>query len=360
MQEGRIARVEAIALRIPLERPIGSALAPYRAIDGMAVLVYDATGAVGTGFTMSLGGNAGATLARYVEDELALGLIGADPDDPEAVWQSMWAPNKPRMRAGLGVWALSAIDIAVWDLHGKRQGRALHEMLGGGAPVPVYGSGGWHTLTDDEMVAEAQAFASEGIGAYKFKLGAGRDAERIARLRAAMGDDYTLYADANQSCTVEEAIEVSHMLADFGVGWLEEPVVADSLDELVAVAAASAVPVAAGENISLRWRFREILERRAVEFIQPDVVRCGGVTEFRKVIAMAAEHGIALSTHLWHELHVGVLGTSPSVPLAEYAPLLPTGIFTRAYPVVDGHLAPPDAPGHGVEFAPGMLERYCR
>jgi D-arabinonate dehydratase len=356
-----IARVQAVPLSIPLARPIGSALAPYTAIDGMAVLVEDAAGTLGTGFTMSLGGNAARTLATYVTDELAPALVGTSPDHPETAWHAMWAPNKPRMRAGLGVWALSAVDIAVWDLHARQLGLPLHEVLGGSASrIPVYGSGGWHTLDDDELVAEAESFAALGIAAYKFKLGTVRDPERIGALRAALGDAFVLYADANQSLAVDEAIEVSRMLADFGVGWLEEPVVADSVDMLVAVAAGSAVPVAAGENVSLRWQFAEILERHAVAFIQPDVVRCGGVTEFRRVAAMAAEHEIALSTHLWHQLHVSLIGTSPAMHLAEYAPLLPSGIFTQEFPVVDGHLGLPDGPGHGVAFAPGMLERYAR
>lgn len=354
-----IDRVEAIPLRIPLARPIGSALSPYTAVDGVAVLVHDTAGATGTGFAMSLGGRSARALATYVDDELAPAIVGHDPDRPEERWMSMWAPNKPRMRAGLGVWALSAVDIAVWDLHARRRGRPLHAVLGGSVDrVPIYGSGGWHTLSDDELVAEAEGFAALGIGAYKFKLGTGRDPERIGRLRTALGTDYTLYADANQSLTVDQAVEVSAMLADFGIAWIEEPVVADSIDGLAAVAARSAVPVAAGENLSLRWQFEEVITRHAVTFIQPDVVRCGGVGEFRRVAALATEHEIRLSTHLWHELHVSLIGTSPAMHLAEYAPLLPADMFTESFPVVDGHLTPPDTPGHGVMFAPGALERY--
>lgn len=356
----RIIGVEAEAVRIPLARPIGSALAPYTHIDGMVIHLRTVDGPTGTGFTLSLGGNAGGALARYVADELAPAVIGGDASRPEAVWQAMWGPNKPRMRGGLGVWALSAVDMAVWDAFAKGAGVPLHSMLGGYATeVPVYGSGGWHTLTDVELVAECESFAEQGIGAYKFKLGTERDLERLILLRTEMGDDFRLFADANQKYTVREALEVAAMLADFGVAWLEEPVVADSVDDLAEVTAHSPVPTAAGENAALRWGFREMIERRAAAFVQPDVVRCGGITEFRRIAHLATAAGLALASHLWHEVHVSLLGATPAMYMAEYAPLLPEGTFTREFPVVEGRITVPDVPGHGVEFAPGALDRFA-
>ena len=200
-------------------------------------------------------------MVPYIRDELAPLVIGEDALAPEALWHRMWAPNKARQRAGLGVWALSAIDIACWDIVGKVAGLPVHRLLGGFRDeVPVYGSGGWHTLTDTALVAEAEAFAAQGITAYKYKIGTERDQERTALLRGALGPDVTLLADANQKYSVRQAIEVSHMLAEYDVAWLEEPVLADSLDDLAEVAARSRVPTAAGENAYFRWGFREMCE----------------------------------------------------------------------------------------------------
>ena len=264
MPELAIAAIEAVAMPIPLARPIASALGSYTHVDCVTVLMHTSDGPTGFGFNLGLGGAASAALVPYIEKELAPLAIGQDALAPEALWQRLWGSNKARMRGGLGVWALSAVDIACWDVVAKSAGLPLHRLLGGfRTNVPVYGSGGWLNLTDSEMVAECEAFAALGITAFKYKIGAGRDRERTALLRKAMGEDFTLFADANQQFTVREAVESSEMLADYGIAWIEEPVLADSVTDLAEVAAASAVPVAAGENAYFRWGFRELCDLRA-------------------------------------------------------------------------------------------------
>lgn len=361
MPDLSIRAIEARPVRLPLARPISSALGTYEEMDCVAVTVHTDEGPSGFGYTMGLGGAWSAAVATYIEQELAPGAIGADPLAPERVWQRMWGPNKPRMRAGLGVWALSAVDIACWDILGKAANLPLHCLLGGyRTEVPVYGSGGWHDLTDDELVAECEAFAAQGIDAYKYKIGAARDHERTALLRRAMGEDFILLADANQGFTVREAVEASRMLADHGVAWIEEPVLADTVADLADVAGRSAVPTAAGENVYLRWGFRELCESRGADYLQPDVVRCGGVTEFRKIAAIADAFNVALSSHLCHELSISLVGASPRGWRVEYAELLPPGTFTAPFRVTDGTMRVPDVAGHGVEFAPQVYRRVER
>ncbi len=347
-----IDRIEATARTLPLRRPIASALGSYDHVDCVVVDVHTIDGPTGCGFTACLGGAASAAIVPYIEQELTPLATGQNVLYPEALWHRLWGPNKARQRAGIGVWALSAIDIAVWDALAKAAGLPLVTLLGGYRhTVPVYGSGGWHTLSDDEMLAECREFAAKGITAYKYKIGTDRDEARTALLRREMGDDFTLLADANQRYGVREAVEVAAMLAHHGVAWLEEPVVADSVDDLAAVAERSPVPVAAGENAYLRWGFREIVERRAAAYLQPDIGRCGGVTEFRKVGALADAGGLALSSHLWHELSISLVGAFSSGWACEYAELLPEGTLTRPFEVVDGSIAVPPVAGHGVEFA---------
>ncbi|HEY5649995.1 MAG TPA: mandelate racemase/muconate lactonizing enzyme family protein [Acidimicrobiia bacterium] len=361
LAELEIRSVEAQPMPIPLRRPISSSLGTYETVECVVVRLITEGGPSGVGFTMGLGGSWSAAVASYINDELAPAVIGRDVSSPEAVWHRMWAPNKARMRAGLGVWALSAVDIAVWDVIGKAAGMSIHSLLGGFRnPVPVYGSGGWHDLTDEELVAECETFAALGITAYKYKIGSSRDVERTSLLRSAMGDDFTLLADANQRYDVRGALEVAAMLADFGVGWIEEPVIADSVDDLAEVAARSAVPTAAGENAYFGWGFREMCERRAASYLQPDVARCGGITEFRRVAALADTFRLSLSSHLWHELSISLVGAAPSGWAAEYTELLPEGTFTRPFEVVDGMIGIPDTPGHGVEFSTDAIERWAR
>ncbi len=352
-----IRSVEVRPQRFPLRRPIRSALGSYGHVESVLVAVHT-DGPSGTGFAMGLGGTWGRAVAAYLVDELTPLAVDQDALEPEALWHRLWSPNKARMRAGLGVWALSAIDIAIWDVRAQHHGETLHTMLGGaGGRVPVYGSGGWHDLDDAELVAECESFANQGVRAYKYKVGSPRDLERTRVLRSAMGDDFTLLADANQGLTVEGAIELSAMLHDFGVGWIEEPVVADSIEDLARVAASSSVPVAVGENLYFEWGFRDVCARRAAAYLQPDVARCGGVTEFRKIAALAERNGLHLSSHLWHELSVSLVGASPAGWAVEYADLLPPGTFTRDFPIVDGHLEIPAEGGHGLMFSPPVWGR---
>jgi L-alanine-DL-glutamate epimerase-like enolase superfamily enzyme len=355
-----IQEVETIALRFPLPTPISSALAAYTHVDATAVRLRTDDGLTGFGITAGLGGAASAAIKPYIDTELAPLAIGEDGLAPEALWHRMWSPNKPRMRGGLGVWALSAVDIASWDLVGKAAGLPVHTLLGGFRDdVPVYGSGGWHSLSDAELIAECQAYAANGITAYKYKIGTGRDRDRTALLRREMGDGFTLLADANQRFTVTEALETARMLAEHGVAWFEEPVLADSSDDLAEVAAASPVPVAAGENVYFRWGFREICDRRAAAYLQPDVGRCGGITEFSKIAHLADAFNLALSSHLWHELSISLVGAAPSGFMVEYAELIPPDALTQPFVVSDGKIRVPDVPGHGVELTPEAQARFA-
>ncbi len=356
----KIRAVEATALRFPLSKPISSALSSYSHVDATAVRLHTEGGLTGFGMSAGLGGAASSAMVPYIEAELSPLAVGADALAPEALWHRLWSPNKPRLRAGLGAWALSALDNACWDLVGKAAGLPLHSILGGFRnEVPVYGSGGWHSLTDAELVAECRAFVEQGIGAYKYKVGIPRDEERTALLRREMGEDLMLLADANQCFTVSQAIETARMLADYDVGWIEEPVLADSTDDLAAVAASSPIPVAAGENVAFRWGFRELCDRRAASYLQPDVGRCGGISEFMKVAHLADSYNLVLSSHLWHELSISLVGAVSSGSMVEYAQLIPPDALTHPFQVVNGHIRVPQVPGHGVELTPQAMQHFA-
>lgn len=355
-----IQAVESTALRFPLPEPITTALSTYTHVDATAVRIHTEEGLTGFGITAGLGGSAAAAVKPYIDAELAPLAIGQDALATGALWHRLWDPNKPRMRAGLGVWALSAIDIACWDLVGKSAGIPVHLLLGGFRDeVPVYGSGGWHSMSDHDLIAECHAFAARGITAYKYKIGSSRDRERTALLREEMGDEFLLFADANQRFTVAEALESARMLADHGVAWIEEPVLADSSNDLAEVAAASPVPVAAGENVYFGWGFREMCDRRAAAYLQPDVGRCGGITEFAKIAHLAEAFNLALSSHLWHELSISLVGASRRGFMVEFAELIPADALTREFVVSDGRIRVPDVPGHGVELTGEAMTRFA-
>lgn len=354
----KITGLEVEAFTVPYDKPIGSSLGTYTGVDWVVVHLRTADGPSGLGFTMSLDPKGGRAVRAFLETDLADMVVGKDALAPEALWHDLWNPLKSRMRGGIGPQALSAIDIACWDIVAKAANMPLHRLLGGyRSKVPVYGSGGWVTLSDAELVAECQSFANLGISAYKMKIGLPKDRDRVGLLRREMGDDFTIYVDANQRFNVREAVETSRWLADLGVAWFEEPVIADSIDDLAAVAQQSQVPVAAGENAYMRWEFREICERRAASYLQPDVVRCGGITEFMKIAHLADAYNLSLTSHLIHELHVSLVGAVSSGYLVEYMDFFKENPFTREFSAKDGHLTVPDTPGHGVEFDRKILKK---
>ncbi|MBO0714744.1 MAG: mandelate racemase/muconate lactonizing enzyme family protein [Acidimicrobiales bacterium] len=364
-----IRSVEVVPLEVPLSESPARRFAQARgdgAISVTAVYVHTNGGPTGFGYTTQIGSRAGAAIAAYIRDELAPRLEGAEALAPEAIWHRLWNPSKSRMRAGLAVHALSALDIACWDITAKVAGLPLHTILGGfRREVPVYGSGGTPNYTDAELVAECRYFADRGLTSYKFKIGEhsvaeghSSDVDRIALLRKEVGDGFTLFVDANQRYRTSQAIEVSKMLHDFGIAWFEEPVLADSVADLAAVAARSEVPVAAGENHYLRWEFRELCEARAVSYLQPDPVLCGGVTEFRKAAHLADAFDLSLCSHLSHELAVSLVGAFPSGYACEYFMQFPDELWSREFPLHNGHLIVPDVPGHGLDLGSTARRRY--
>ena len=359
MPKLKIRSIECIPLKVPLKKTFQSSLGAYTHLDVIVIHLHTEGGPTGTGFTMGLGGEGGSAMLAYIENELTPLAIGQDALAPEALWNRMWAPNKARMRGGLGLYSLSAVDIACWDVVAKVAGLPLNRLLGGFRyEMPVYGSGGWHTLSDAELLEEAQEAVALGMKGYKLKVGTQRDQARIEFLRKNMGEDFILFCDANQKYNVREAVEASFMLAEYGVAWFEEPVLADCVDDLAEVAEKSRVPTAAGENAYMRWGFREICERRAAGFLQPDVCRCGGVTEFIKIAHLADSFNISLSSHLAHELSISLVGASPKGYMVEYVEFFSPDDLTQDFSVRDGHIHVPEAPGHGVEFTPDALERY--
>lgn len=371
MEKLEIESVEVVPLRIPLaDTPIhrfGRDAATTRAYGVTAVWVHTKGGPSGFGYCFQTDSGATTAIASVARDSIAPRLVGRDALAPEGIWAALWGSNRSMMRGGVGAWALSAIDTACWDALAKAAGLPLHRVLGGfRSRVPAYGSGGLRDFSDKELLAELDGYRGYGVSAYKFKIGAlaatsgqSTDEARIAMLRKEVGDDFTLYADANQAYTPAEAVEVSAMLRHYGIGWFEEPVPADSTDDLAFVAAHSAVPVAAGENAYFRWGFRELVAKGAAAVLQPDVGVCGGVTEFRKVAALAESYNVALASHLAHEISVSLVGASPAGLAVEFADLLPHDFWAAPNEVVDGHLVVPDVPGHGVELADDARRRYA-
>ena len=359
MNTGIISSINVFVLEVPFSKPIRSALGTYVGSDYVVVEIRTKDGLTGYGYTTSLDRRGTKAVVSYIENDLVPLALERDVNQPSTLWNLMWSPNKARMRGGVGLHALSAMDIAIWDACAKLHEISLTKFLGGARDqIEVYGSGGWLSLSDGELMAEAQCYAENGITEYKLKIGGERDQERVGLLRNELGDNFTLFVDANQNYTRREAIQASEWLAEYNVAWLEEPVLADCPWELEAVAAKSAVPLAAGENVYFEWGFQDLVERKAAAYLQPDIGRCGGVTEWIKIARLAEKYNLLVTSHLLHELSTCLIAASSSGYRVEFMDFFEYNPFTRDFSIRDGHIKVQETAGHGVEFTETAKKLY--
>ena len=219
--------------------------------------------------------------------------------------------------------------------------------------MPAYHSGGlWLSSSDKELVAEAERFAAAGFKAMKMRLGSpdpATDLARVAAVRKAIGPKIKLMADANQGLNESQAIRLGRGLEEFDLTWFEEPLPAWDLDGLARVAAALDTPIASGETEYTRYGFRRMLELRSADILMPDMQRVGGVSEFMRVGHMAESHDIPVSSHLFPETSLQVLGALSNTIYLEYMPWF-SKLYNETIEFAEGHAIVPERPGCGFTF----------
>ncbi|MFF0425377.1 enolase C-terminal domain-like protein [Streptomyces sp. NPDC004520] len=275
-------------------------------------------GAAGLGYTY--GDRAAADVVGGLLHEVVVGRTVLDvPSANEAMSRAVRNADRPGLIAG----AVSAVDVALWDLKARLLELPLADLLGRArTDVPVYGSGGFTTYTDRRLAEQLDGWADQGITRFKIKIGEGwgtrerRDLERTGRARALVGDDAELYVDANGAYTRKQAVRVGRALDGMGVGWFEEPVSSDDLTGLAHVRAAVAADVAAGEYGYDLPCFARMIP--AVDCLQADATRCGGITVWLRAAALAEAHGLQLSAHCAPNLHAHAAAAVPNLRHQEW------------------------------------------
>ncbi|MFC4943529.1 mandelate racemase/muconate lactonizing enzyme family protein [Pseudonocardia sp. GCM10023141] len=327
-------------------------------VDLLHVTVTDDEGATGTGFTYALTGGADgvhALLGGTVGDH----VVGVELDHWPQCWQWIW-DDTHRLGRGVVLPALSAVDIAIWDLRARRAGLPLFRFLGAHRDdVEVYGSGrATHAMTPDQLVEGAQGYLAEGYSAIKLRIGARRAEEDVARVRTvreAVGDQVRIMVDCNERLDLPTAQWVGSRLRDLDVFWMEEPLRSDDIAGHATLAAGLGLPIAVGEHLHGRFEFAAYLRERAASVLQPDVPLTGGVTEWLRISAIAEASGATLSPHFLPELHVHLAAAVPNCPYIEHFPLI-DDVLHETLPIVDGRAAPPDRPGHGMAWNLDVLD----
>jgi len=354
-----IARIQTDLYRIPLPRPLSDST--HREIPGfelITVRITTADGAEGLGYTYTVGRGGKAICALIAElDDI---LTGLDEGRIEDCWQRMWWALHWVGRGGAAAFAMAAIDVALWDLQGKRAGLPLWRMLGGATPdVPVYAGGIDLFFSLDELLEQTRANLERGFRAIKMKVGRtslAEDVERVAAMRRTLGDGFPLMVDANMGWNRHRAVAAARALAPYGLGWLEEPLEPEDVAGHVLVAA-EGIPIAAGENFHNPAEFRPLIEAGGVQFPEPDLACCGGITPWMKIARLAESHHLPVTSHGVHDLHVHLLAAVPNASYLEWHGFGLDAFIDNPLTIVDGCVTAPERPGHGVALDWAGLER---
>lgn len=349
----KVTRVETRTVTLKLDQPIGSALGQLHSFGCILVFVHCDSGIVGENLIFTLNARRTPVLRTMIE-ELGDLIIGRDAGHIANFWARAWKDINFLGHKGVPVVGISALDGALWDALGKASKLPLYRILGGAADrVPTYHSGGlWLSSSVKELVAEAERFAAAGFKAMKMRLGSpdpATDLARVAAVREAIGPKIKLMADANQGLNESQAIRLGRALEEFDLTWFEEPLPAWDLDGLARVAAALDTPIASGETEYTRYGFRRMLELRSADVLMPDLQRVGGVSEFMRVGHMAESYDIPVSSHLFPETSLQVLGALSNTIYLEYMPWF-SKLYNETIEFEGGAAIVPERPGWGFTF----------
>lgn len=315
-------------------------------------------------------------MARLIEHQLAPLVVGRSAFDVELLWELMFRSTINIGRKGLVLEAISAIDIALWDIIGKACGQPVYNLLGGKTRerIRCYASAGYPMKDLDRMAEKASAQIAQGFTAFKMRMGYGpadgragmrKNVDLVRTMREAVGDDVDLMADAYMGWSTQYAIEMLRLLEPYDLFWLEEPVMPDNLDGYAQIRARSRTAIAGGEHEFTRWGFRAMIEKGAVDYVQLDVNRVGGITEARKIWALAQAHDLPVIPHSqnFHNLHLIIANTNS--PMSEYFPLDERDgdtffceLFTGEPRAEGGHITLSDKPGLGVELNDAAVDEF--
>jgi len=330
------------------------------AFEVVTVRVRDRDGGEGVGYTYTVG-RAGAAVHALVVRDLGPLLVGHDAARIEQLWQTMWWALHYGGRGGAQALAISAVDIALWDLRARRHATPLWRLLGGFDPrVPCYAGGIDLDFSLDALLRQTDENLARGFRAIKMKVGRPRlrdDVERVGAMRAHLGPDVALMVDANMRWSVDDAIRAARALREHDLVWLEEPTIPDDVPGHVRIVREGGVPIAAGENLHTLHEFRQLIVAGGVTFPEPDATSCGGVTVFMKVCHLAEAFNLPVTSHGAHDLTVHLLAAAPNRSYLEAHGFGLDRFIAEPLCIEEGAAVAPERPGHGITFDWDGLEK---
>jgi len=361
----KVTDIQGIMISIPLRKPTSMSNKTVTAREYIVTRVFTDEGIIGSAYTLG-----GTVVLTAVNDTLKPLVMGEDPFDTERLWDKMFRTSLTVGRKGAVIRALSTIDIAFWDIKGRALNQPLYKLLGAYTDrVPVYSSGGYYRQGESfqQMADEMAGIVQRGFTGIKIKVGAlsfKEEVERLKTLRRTVGDQVEIMVDANCAWNdLSYACKIMRAFEEYKISWFEEPVLPDNFRGGAELAATFETPIATGEQECTRWGFRDLIEHRAADILQPDVAVVGGVTEWMKVAALASAYDLPLASHYFHDVHVHLMASVSNALMAEYFPLdLDIMVFDTVVkePLKPekGYLPVPNRPGLGMELDEEKMKRY--
>jgi L-alanine-DL-glutamate epimerase-like enolase superfamily enzyme len=353
-----IEEVRTDWLRLPLSQPIADSSHVLRCIDLILVEVR-AGEHVGSSYMLSFD-YAPALLKGIIDQELRRHVLGQPADAIRAIYERNFAATEYIGQEGLGMWGVAAIDVALWDLLARRLNVPAAVLFGVNTKaVPVYGSGGWLSYTDEQLADEVTRYVSRGFAGVKLKIGGDedRDVERVRAVRRAVGSKCKLMVDANQALKLEQAIRLARRLEDCRLDWFEEPFPKHDAESYVQLAKHTEIPLAAGEREFGVQPFRRLIASRAISVVQPDLLRVGGVTGWRLVAGLAEANLLRIAPHFYREYDLHLAAASRGIMAIESFDWLDS-LLESPLEIHDGFAHVANRPGFGVAFKPEAIREY--
>jgi L-alanine-DL-glutamate epimerase-like enolase superfamily enzyme len=357
----RISSVEPGFYRIPLPVVLtDSTHGEMRDFELNTARIRDSDGAEGVGYTFTAGRN-GAAIDAILARELPEIMNGREADEIERLWHKAWWALHYGGRGGPTVLALSAFDIALWDLKAKRANLPLWKVLGGyDAEVPCYAGGVDLELPLDKLLRQTDENLAKGFRAIKMKVGRANlfdDVKRVKAMREHLGAGFPLMADANMKWSVDGAIRAARALQPYDLTWLEEPTIPDDPAGHARIVREGGLPIAAGENLRTLWEFKLYVAGGGVTYPEPDVTNCGGVTPFMKIAHLAEAFNLPVTSHGAHDVTVHLLAACPNRSYLEAHGFGLERYIAEPLAIKNGFALAPDRPGHGISFDWQGLEK---